>query len=46
MTVKLEKITDERPGFIRKGWLEDIWTMPETSPDEHLDDMEILVDCE
>lgn len=48
MPVKLAKVTDnvEQTGVIRKGWLSDIWTVPENAPDAHLDDVEILVDCE
>ncbi|UVK61112.1 hypothetical protein SEA_ANGELA_270 [Streptomyces phage Angela] len=42
MAVKLAKDSDnvEKPGFIRKGWLEDIWTVPEDD-----DEPEYLVDC-
>ncbi len=43
MAVKLAKITDETPeqdGVIRKGWLSDIWTIPEDD-----DAPEYLVDC-
>jgi hypothetical protein len=36
----------ETAGVIRKGWLSDIWTMDEDDIDGHLDDVEILVDCE
>lgn len=44
----IEKLPEDEPktGVIPKGWLSAIWTVEESSPDAHLDDVEILVDCE